>query len=269
MILIMQILAVIGIGIVIYATFGLFTSKPEAAQKTKNENQSLPKEELGKEQKIQRLQSRLVELESQLQKSNAEYANTESASKKAKENEAKLLDELKRKDEWLAKAEADLAKIKLENSGLNNKFIAKEKELEAEFTNNVNLNRALNEMKSALAEKEMGSRLKEDKIQAQKHQIDDQLKTIKEHLSTIAEFKRKEENSEWVPKAEFNRLNEEYSELEKELEANQERLKSFAEEITHLRQELQKKVSLAAGGSNPLSPEQVTPEENRHEMEGE
>ena len=39
---------------------------------------------------------------------------------------------------------------------------------------------------------------------------------------------RKEKISEWVPKQEFNQLNAEYTKLEKELEASQERLKSFA-----------------------------------------
>jgi len=239
--LLMQILTVIGVGIVVYAVFGVFTSKPEVNQKLKIENQPQPREDVGKEQKIQRLQSQLIELEIQLEKSKTEHLKEETAFMKAKENESKLLDELKRRDEWLAKAEAELAKIKLENSDLNNKFILKAKELEAEFTNNVNLTRGLNEMKSSLAEKEMGSRLKEDQIQAQKHQIEDQLKTIKEQLATIAEFNKKEKISEWVPKSEFNKLNEEYSQLEEELESSQERLKSFAEEITHLRQEVHKK----------------------------
>ncbi len=282
----MQILLVFGIGMVIYAVFGIFVSaKPGIGPKKKNENLPLPfehpSEDPGKEQKIQRLQNHVVELEGQLKKIEAEYVEEESVLMKAKENESKLSEELKRRDEWVAKAEAELAKIKLENSDLNNKFIAKEKELEAEFANNVNLTRAVNEIKSALAEKEMGSRLKEDQIQAQKHQIEDQLKTIKEYLATIAEFSKKEKISEWVPKAEFNKLNEEYSQLENELEASQERLKSFAEEIGHLRQELHKNtppvekikqeeakaiVEVAKPEEAKLEeikPEQATPEETK------
>jgi hypothetical protein len=46
-----------------------------------------------------------------------------------------------------------------------------------------------------------------------------------------------------VPKTEFNQLNAEYTRLEKDLEASQERLKNFAEEIAHLRQAAAKIIS--------------------------
>ena len=90
-------------------------------------------------------------------------------------------------------------------------------------------------IKAALEAQEAANRLKEDQLQAQKHQNESQLKSLNESSAVIAEFNRKEKISEWVPKQEFNQLNEQYLKLEKDLEASQETLKSFAVEITHLR----------------------------------
>lgn len=235
----LQILVVlVGIGMVIYAVWGIFFPPNPASDKKKiNENPLFPSSDPGKEQKIQRLQNDLIQLKDELSKLNAEHAEVKSGLAASKGNEAKLLDELKRRSEWVTKAEAELSKVKSEDSDLSSKFALKEKELQEEFTKNVDLSRAIRDLKTSLDEKEMACRLKEDQIQAQKHQIEEQIKSVQDHSATIAEFNRKEKISEWVPKAEFNKLNEEYSQLEKELEVAQERLKNFAEEITHLRKE--------------------------------
>jgi chromosome segregation ATPase len=236
--LIMQILVVLGLGLVIYAVFGVFASgKPSAAQKKNIPSSPLSEEDSGKEQKIQRLQSQVAKLENQIEQAKAASTEVKFGSTAVKEKEAEFSAELKRREEWVAKAEAELAKIKAENLDLNNRFMDKEKELQEEFTKNVNLNRQLREIKEALEAKEMACRLKEDQLQTQKHQIENQQKGIDEQLAKITEFNRKEKISEWVPKAEFNQLNAEYTKLENDLEASQERLKSFAAEIAHLRQE--------------------------------
>jgi len=242
----MLILVALGLGLVIYAIFEVFVSKqPEHPQKQKIQDYPLVAEDSGKEQKIQRLQSQIAKLESQLEQSKVASVEESSGVAEVKEKEAEFFAELKRREEWVAKAEAELAKIRTENLSLSNKFIAKEKELEGEFTKNVNLAREIRELKAALEAKEMACRLKEDQLQAQKHQIESQLKSLNEHAAKIAEFSRKEKISEWVPKQEFNQLNEEYTKLEKDLEVSQERLKSFAAEITQLRQRQEKKVTLA------------------------
>jgi hypothetical protein len=264
MMLIMQILVVVGLGLVIYAVFGVFTAgKTQPAPKLKTIEPSASAQDFGKEQKIQRLENQNAKLESQLEEFKVASAEEKSGQAAIKEKEAEFTVELKRREEWVAKAETELTKIKAENADLNNKFTVKEKELEEEFTKNVNLARQMREIKSALEAKEMACRLKEDQLQAQKHQIESQLKTINEHLVTIAEFSRKEKISEWVPKAEFNQLNEEYTKLEKDLEANQERLKSFAAEIAHLRSTVDKKVQLAEeAGLSKTIPEEIKPEKS-------
>jgi len=242
MLLAMQILAVLGTGMIVYAVIGMFTSGSSSrSSKKKKEQKSRVPEELHKEQMVQRLESHAQGLESELAQVKADYDKEKSGFLAAREKEAKFSDELKRREDWVAKAEAELAKKSAESLELKNKFIAKEHELQEEFAKNVELSRQLRELKTSLESEEKAIKDKEEQIQIQKHQIEKQLKDIKEHLAVIAEFKRKEKISEWVPKQEFNKLNEEYTELEKELEEKEERLKSFAEEITHLRQGVQKK----------------------------
>ena len=257
----MQILVALGVGVIIYAIFGMFTAgSSKISPKQRIQNQQLPAEDSGREQKIQRLQSQITKLENQLEQAKAVSTEEKSELITVKEKEAEFSIELKRREEWVAKAEAELAKARAENLDLNNKFIVKENELQEEFTKNVNLTREVREIKAALEVKETACRLKEDQLQAQQHQNESQLKSINEHSAVIAEFKRKEKISEWVPKAEFNQLNEEYTKLEKELELGQERLKSFAAEIAHLRQTVDKKAPAeeAAPAEEIKSPEENT-----------
>ncbi len=254
----MLILAALGLGLVIYAVLEVFKPAKEAPVKLKLSNQP-PAEDTGKDQKIQRLQSQVAKLESQLEQSKAVSGGEKAESPSAKAKETEFSAELARREEWVAKAEAELAKIKTENTELNNKFIAKERELEEEFTKNVNLTREMREIKALLETKEMACKLKEDQLQAQKHQLESQLKNMGEQTAKIAELTRKEKISEWVPKTEFNQLNEEYTKLEKEFEASQERLKGFAVEIAHLRQSAEKKPAAQEKQVQDLPEEKVIP----------
>ncbi len=278
--LVMQISVVLAIGIIIYALFEIFRPQEEKpAKKKKSEDRLVPVEDPNKEQRIQRLQRKVVELENELEKNKIQYAQEKAQISTAKDNEGKFSDELKRREDWVAKAEAEVVKIKAENADLSNKFIAKEKELGEEFAKNVNFSREIQQLKASLEAKEMACRLKEDQIQAQKHQLESQLKTANEHLTKIAEFDRKEKISEWVPKAEFNKLNEEYSALEKELEEVQGRLKSFAEEIARLRKEAkpaeeikqteEPKPAQETGPLEEAKPEEVVPTEEKIEKPAE
>ena len=265
MMLIMQIFVALGVGLVIYAVFGVLTSgNSKASPKQRIPDPPLPVQDSDKEQKIQRLQSQIIKLESQLEQTKVASVEEKSELLAIKEKETEFSIELKRREEWVAKAEAELAKIRTENLDLNNKFITKENELQEEFTKNVNLTREVHEIKAALETKEVACRLKEDQLQAQKHQSESQLKSIDEYLATIAEFKRKEKISEWVPKSEFSQLNGEYTKLEKDLEASQERLKNFAAEIAHLRQLIDNRAPEAIPEENRKL-EEVVPQEAKQE----
>jgi len=74
---------------------------------------------------------------------------------------------------------------KARESGVENKFIAKENELQEEFAKNVNLSREIREIKVSLEAKEAEAKLKEEQIQIQKHQIEKQLKTMEESSAAI------------------------------------------------------------------------------------
>ena len=271
MLLAMQLLTGLGVGMVVYAVFGMiFSGEPAAPAKKRKEHQPLAPEEFNKEQKIQRLQSQVAELEEALTQVKTEYDQKKSGFMLVQEKEAKFSEELKRREEWVVKADAELAKKSAENLDLKNQFITKEKELQEEFTRNVELDRQIRELKTSSEVKEKEVHAQEEQIQIQKHQIEKQLKDMKEYLTTITEFQRKEKISEWVPKTEFSKLNEEYTQLEKDLEVKEERLKSFAEEIAHLRQgqhkkeqpgEIKEEADLAPEQPPILTPEPETPKE--------
>lgn len=234
---VMLILAGLGVGMVIYAVFGIFSQPPETQPKTTDKQPPPPPaEDPGKEQKIQYLQQQVSGLENELAQARAAHEKEKSGFALSAEKENKFSEELKRREEWVARAESELSKVKSENLELKNQFIAKEKELQDEFAKNVNLSREIREIKLALEAKGSEFKLKEEQLQIQKHQIEKQLKDLNEQSAVIAEFKHKEKISEWIPKSEFNELNEEYTRLEKELESAQDKLKNFAEEIVRLRQ---------------------------------
>ena len=234
MMIAMLILAALGAGMIIYALVGVFSAPNEVLPKKSNQKPTLS-EASGKEQKTQWLQKQVAALEAELSQAKIGCEKEKSEFLAAKEKEAKFSDELERREEWVAKAEVELAKIKIENLDLGNKFITKEKELQEEFSKNVEFGRQISELKTVSGNRAEEIQAQAEQIQIQKHQIEKQLKEIKEYSAAIAEFNRKEKISEWVPKAEFNQLNEEYTRLEKELEESQEKLKSFAAELVHLR----------------------------------
>jgi chromosome segregation ATPase len=201
MILVTIILAILGVGMVIYALFGVFTpAKPGITHNKRILDPLLLPVDPGKDQKIERLQNQVSKLEKELEQVQAELTQGKSGFVAAQAKEAEFSIELKRREEWVAKAEAELAKIKSENLDLNNKFTAKEKELEEEFTKNVNLSREIRELRASLEAKEMACRLKEDNVQAQKHQIESLLKSIQEHSATIAELAVKRKSANGCPR---------------------------------------------------------------------
>ncbi len=215
---------------VVYAIVGVFSSG-SSEKRTKKE------QGLSKENKVQRLEEEIASLISESEKAKADYANLQKEFEITKAKESQLQEELVRSKDWAAKADAALNKVKAENPDLKNKFIAKDKELQEEFTKNVNLNKEIRQLKERMPSLEEEIKDKSDQIEAQKHRIEKYAEELKMHLGTIAEFKKKEQVSEWVPKTEFNKLNDEYTELEKELEAKEEKLKKLAEELMRLKNE--------------------------------
>jgi len=226
-------------GMVLYALFAIFfppVLPREKKQKRPGNISSLPD---FRDQRIARLEEEAKLLQEELKKTSSSYASDKDKFQEAVNKYDELKQELGRRQDWVAASEEMLNKVKAENLELRSKFIEKEKESQEEFTQNVNLKREARELNDKFSELDKVIKEKSEQIEIHRHRIEKNEQDIKIYLKTIDEFKNKEKISEWVPKAEFNKLNEEYTELEKELEGKEERLKAFAEEIASLRKQIQ------------------------------
>jgi len=253
------------IAMVAYAIYVISTSGQEAGAKPKKITlpTSEEKDSSYQEQKAVKLQGRITTLETELGKLRADHANIQKDLEAARKTESQLKEELARRQEWVAKAEETLDKTKEENLNLQNKFVAREKELEQEFAKNVFGNKETRELKEKIASLEEVIKGKGDLIEAQKHKIEKLNKDIKAQQETIAEFKKKEQISEWVPKQEFKKLNEEYTALEKELEEKEERLKIFTQEFVQLKNQPSQKeepIQIHQVQKEPLKEEEAVKE---------
>ncbi len=261
--LLIYIAAFTGAAMVVYAVYGIFSSEEYGAKSkaTKKAAGGLSPER----QRILQLQEEVNSLEAELEKIKSEYASREKEFEITKKKVAELEQELARRQDWVTNAEETVNKVKEENLDLRNKSIAKEKESQEEFTKNVNLNKEVKELRDKIKALDQEIKDKSDQIEAQKHKLEKAATDIKAHLNDIKMLKQKEENSEWVPKTDFNKLNEEYTELETELEEKDARLHSFTEEITHLKNQLAKRGGPATEEIKPVeepsAPIEETPAE--------
>ena len=187
------------------------------------------------EQRFQKSQEQVNYLIGDLEKARNEHADLQQELMTVKQREEDLKRELARREEWVGKDSESTKKLRERNFELENKFKAKQKELEDEFAKNMNSTRQLQEAIQKFEIVEQENKRMTDVIESQRHQIEKYAQDIKHHLETIAAFKKQQETSEWVPKIDFNKLNDEYTELEKALEAQEEKIKRFADEIIRLK----------------------------------
>jgi elongation factor G len=234
------IVLVLGIAMVTYAVYIVFVPTGSRSKPKKKSGAGDPMAEF-KDKRIVRLEEEIKTLEAAAEKTRSEYAKEKFRFQEAIGKREQLEQELKRREDWVATSEEMLNKVKAENTELKNKFVSKEEELQREFTKNVNSVRETRELNDKIKLLEKSIKEQAEQIEIQKHKIEKYLQDIKGQETSIAEFRKKEKLSEWVPKAEFNKLNEEYTELEKDLETKDAKLQSFAEEITHLRKQLEEK----------------------------
>lgn len=235
--ILLQITAFVGVAMVAYALYGILSSGKANTNAETKPASCLP------EGLVLKLKEQLLALESELEQLRADYASAKKIIEAAKLKESQWQQEVNRKEEWVAKSEEMLAKVRVENLELKNKFEAKEKELQEQFTKNVNLNKEVKELQEQLPVLEKENREKSDQLEASKHQMERQLNQMQAYQETAASLKKKEEESEWVPKQEFNRLNEEYEKLEKELAAKEGKLRVLVEDMIKLKAKLAEKGS--------------------------
>ena len=245
-------------GVIVFTLYAL-----SLFESTSKKEKSAKDIELGvKEQRVLELEGQLAPLKKESEKSKYDYVNLQKEIEEAKKKEADLRAELARKDQWAARSVEELNKIKAQSADFNNKSANKEKELQEEFTKNVNLNKELRESKERIQVLDKENKDKFNEIESLKHQLDAHVKQIQSNADIIAELKRKQDGNEWVSKKDFNRLNEEYTKLEKELELKEEKIKGLGQELMRLKQEKQQPKPVQPPPQLQPQPEQKQPEQS-------
>jgi len=142
-----------------------------------------------------------------------------------KKRELELRAENKQNKKWLNHQQELLRKEKGPEWEFKNKILDKEKQLDQEFTKNVNLKREV-----SAAQREIASLEKDIKILAdEKINLEVRIKDTDERMARVvgdlrlqreevAQLKKKAEESEWVSKDDYNNLIEERDEAKKQLE---------------------------------------------------
>jgi elongation factor G len=140
-------------------------------------------------------------------------------------HEKELKEKMKQHEKWLLAQKERMDRDKFPLAELKDKLIAKERQVEGEFSKNVNLARKLNEAGNEIEELKNQLGLLNDEKTALQNQLKEKSERIitysrkvNEHASTIAQMKKKEEESEWVSKEEYRVLADEGQELKREFD---------------------------------------------------
>ena len=245
------------IGITVYAITGVSnpTDGPTRKQSTQKANNSTLKSPPSPApDDVDELKNTINKQLLELDKLRADYSARQKELAAAKDKEGEQREQLQKKEEWLIRSEKMINKAKEEAAAFKDKFSIKEKEVHDIFEKNIKLTKQAREAEEKTVSLVEENKEKAEQAQIQKHKIEKLENEIKEHLDVIAEYKKKEKVNEWVPKAEFNKLNEEYTELEKELEQLEEKLEKYTHEIVQLKIQLKQGKHSAAEPENKEEP---------------
>ncbi len=252
-----------GLGLAIYGLFG--TDNPRSKNKKPKQAaidvKALQQQHEFLKDKNLKLEAQITALKTDLNKMNLDYANLQKETELLKCKESSYVNALEKKEEWSAKDEEMLNKAKELSLSLKDKFVKKEQELQVEFSKNVKLTQELRESNEKILALENNNRGLDGEIQSFKAQIERLNRGLKEstllvqtHAATVAAMKKKDAESEWISKTDFNKLNEEYTKLENELEEKDERIKNLLEELIKLNNLLKNKGQLE---ETPLAPQEI------------
>ena len=193
----------------------------------------------------------------ELEKLKIDHLNLQAQLQISKKKETELLDDIKKRQSWVDNDVGQLKKAKDQGYEVEQKLLAKEKEMQVEFSKNVLLSTQLNEAKQKYQILENQYKEKIDESRRLAAQVDKYSAESKKYSDSLDELKRKLEKSEWVSRDEFNKLNEEYTELEKQLEMTEEKLEHSKNEILNLQKFIREKDSFKV----EATPQAATPKE--------
>jgi len=128
-------------------------------------------------------------------------------------------------------------KLKSQIAELKDSLFKKDKELEKIFSQNVSLNKKVKEQEKTISSLEKEIKEKNDRILLLENKEREYLKKIKDASLTINEFKKKEAESEWIAKSEYEALKEDLASLEEELERKNKQIVALNDEIRKLKEE--------------------------------
>ncbi len=238
MLILIGVLFISSIALGIYALFS--AEPPSYKPKRKKENNKLPPDSY-KDEKITRLEGEVYASQQELERTKAYYAAMEKEFSILKKKEAEFQQELQKREHWVGKSDDTVARLQQEIVDLKKQFVDKEHNLKDEFSKNVDLTRQIRDSEDKLRTLEQESKNKTDQIEAQKHKLESYAQEVKAQLDNIKELKKQQQASEWVPKIEFNKLNEEYTRLEEDLTEHEEKVARLEQEIVRLNNEFKAK----------------------------
>ena len=250
------VLIFLGVMIAVYGLYMVFFADRVTLPSFPAKGQKIPKrlqQVADIEQKSTALQDKMSALQSELENLKNQNMVLIQERDLARQDEERLRTELERRQEWVDKSEEMLNKAKAENLELKKKFIAKEEEIKTEFTGKVDQDRKIQELNDQIASLDAEIKKKAEQIEIMKHQIEKYTAQSKEDAQKLAELKKKDEISEWVPKADFNKLNEEYTELENDLEEKDQKIKHLIDEITSLKMQFKTQQSVSLEDQLPVA----------------
>ncbi|MFC1675350.1 hypothetical protein ACFL1K_05655, partial [Candidatus Omnitrophota bacterium] len=227
MIVLLVIMFLAAISLTVYGLFVPYKRSRKARKRRKPVTTAADPDLSFEQEKISQLELRIGSLEAELEKAKGDYSKIHGEVKAARKSESELKRELERRQAWVGKSEEEVSKVKSEKIGLKNRFVEKEKQLQVEFTKNVNLNKEFKEALVRIKSLEVERKGLTEQLELSKHKIERFTEEMKAQVDNVKQLKRRQDESEWVPKKEFNKLNQEYTELEKELEAAEERIKKL------------------------------------------
>jgi elongation factor G len=224
-----------GVGFGVYVLFFYGTDK---------DKQKLPEPKQDYRQTIEQLknnaQSRKAEVDSlsaELDKANNTIAELKRAIEEEQNAKIELEKLLEKKKKWDERGIAEIDKIKAQGFEIKDKLNAKEKELEAKFSENIKLIKEARDLSDRVNELTIYINGKEEEIRVLKAKGKDYLERLQEQTKVASELKRKLAQSEWVTKDEYKVLKENYEILEQEIEVKKKLLLTKDEEIQKLETE--------------------------------
>ncbi len=231
MIIFTLLIALTGIGVVV---FSLTLQKKEKSSKSSSliEGQLL---QLKDRKEFWRREA--YSLKEKLKESEEKILNLEKELDASREEINQLERKLTQEKKWEEYNKNSVEKLKSQMAELKDSLFKKDKELEKIFSQNVSLNKKIKEQEKAISSLEEELREKNDKILLLENKEKEYLEKIKDASLTINEFKKKEAESEWIAKSEYEILKEELESLGEELERKNKQIMALNDEMRRLKEE--------------------------------